>query len=155
MLSYFRSWIFLIYFIILTLLWYITFYFIWFNIFLILLNIFCVKTMFFRQKLCCFIIYECIPHDVAWEYTRGISIQRYCLTSIGIPIIKIRRPHDRLIFMMEIPYLERPSLYWNRTLYIPCNRHTCLFCFELLWLYHQFVMVPCDPLRRVTCGLFY
>ena len=34
------------------------------------------------------------------------------LYSIGIPIINIRRSHDRL-FIMEIPYLERTSLYWN------------------------------------------
>ena len=30
-----------------------------------------------------------------------------------ITIIKIRRFHDRLIFVSEIPYLERLSLYWD------------------------------------------
>ena len=38
-----------------------------------------------------------------FEILRGVSIKRCCLTSIGIPIIKIRRSHDRLIFIMEIP----------------------------------------------------
>ena len=37
------------------------------------------------------------------------------LTSIRIPIIKMRRSHDRLIyrpiFIMEITYLQRPSLH--------------------------------------------
>ena len=33
----------------------------------------------------------------------AVSISRCHLTSIGIPIIKIRRSHDRLIFIMEIP----------------------------------------------------
>ena len=31
------------------------------------------------------------------------SYQYRCLTNIGIPIIKIRRSHDRLIFIMGIP----------------------------------------------------
>ena len=42
-----------------------------------------------------------------------------CLTSIGIPIIKMRRSWDRLIFIVEIPTLARPdntatsqTLYW-------------------------------------------
>ena len=35
------------------------------------------------------------------------------LTRIEIPIIKIRRYHDRLIFIMVIPYLERSHWYWD------------------------------------------
>ena len=31
-----------------------------------------------------------------------------------IPMLKIRRSRDRIIFNMGIPFLERPSLYWNR-----------------------------------------
>ena len=38
-----------------------------------------------------------------------MSISRCHLTSIGIPIIKMRRSQDRLILIMEILYLERPS----------------------------------------------
>ena len=34
----------------------------------------------------------------------------YIITRIWIPITKIRRSHDRLIFIMEKLYLERPSL---------------------------------------------
>ena len=33
----------------------------------------------------------------------AVSIERSCLTSTGISIIKISRSHDRLIFKMEIP----------------------------------------------------
>ena len=32
---------------------------------------------------------------------------------MGLPIIKIRRSDDRLIFMMEITYLEIASSFWN------------------------------------------
>ena len=38
-----------------------------------------------------------------------------CLTSIGIPFIKIGGSHDRLIFIMEMPYPGKPSLYWEGT----------------------------------------
>ena len=41
-----------------------------------------------------------------------VSIWRCRLTSIGIPIIKIRRSHDRPIFIMEISYMIR--LYIER-----------------------------------------
>ena len=37
------------------------------------------------------------------------------LTSIGISIKKIRRSYGSLIFIMELSYLERWSLYWIRT----------------------------------------
>ena len=37
-----------------------------------------------------------------------------CLTSIGIPIIKIRLSHNCLVFIMGIPITkERQSLYWE------------------------------------------
>ena len=32
---------------------------------------------------------------------------------IGIPIIKIKRSHERRIFIMVVPYLERPPFYWD------------------------------------------
>ena len=35
---------------------------------------------------------------------------------IKIPIIKIRRFHDRLMIIMEIPYLERSSIFWDVSL---------------------------------------
>ena len=40
---------------------------------------------------------------------RSDSILRYCLTIIGIPIIKIRRSHYRPILIMEIPILLMTS----------------------------------------------
>ena len=49
----------------------------------------------------------------AWAILGLLSIWKYRLTSKGIPIIKIRRSHDSLIFITEIPYLERSSLYWD------------------------------------------
>ena len=39
--------------------------------------------------------------------------KRHRLISIRIPIIRLRQSHDRLIFMMEIIYMERPSLSRN------------------------------------------
>ena len=47
---------------------------------------------------------------------------------MNIPIIKIRRSWDRLIFIMEIPYIgERRSLYWTRPLvYLPTFVHRCV-----------------------------
>ena len=56
--------------------------------------------------------YDCaLTASVLWFYdmlSKGVS-----LTIIGIPIIKIRRSHDRPIFIMEIPIQEK-FLYWNR-----------------------------------------
>ena len=39
---------------------------------------------------------------------KAVSLQRFCLTGIRIPIIKIRWSDDRLIFIMEISihYIE-------------------------------------------------
>ena len=48
-------------------------------------------------------------------------IIRYCLTSIAIPIIKIRRSYNQLAIIMAIPYTERASLYWKR-----CPAHCVL-----------------------------
>ena len=50
-------------------------------------------------------IHTSIPVRVA------VSIQRCCLTSIQIPMLKIRRPHDRLIFNMGIPVPGKDDLY--------------------------------------------
>ena len=35
------------------------------------------------------------------------------VTDTESPIIRIRRSHDWLVFVMEYPYIERPSLYWD------------------------------------------
>ena len=40
-----------------------------------------------------------------------------------IPMFKIRRSRDRLIFNMGIPYLERRSLYWDGALVISGSLH--------------------------------
>ena len=45
--------------------------------------------------------------------TGDVSIYGCHLTGIGIPIIKIRRSHDNLIFTEKL-YREIQSLYWNR-----------------------------------------
>ena len=54
-----------------------------------------------------------VPRKLFHLMTSSMSILRRHLTSIGIPIIKIRPPHFRLIFVMEMPYLERPCWYWG------------------------------------------
>ena len=45
------------------------------------------------------------------KMVRVVSMQKYCHNSIGIPIIKIRRSHDHLIFIMGILNLKRLSLH--------------------------------------------
>ena len=40
------------------------------------------------------------------------------LTSIGIPIIKVRQSPDHLIFITRSPYLEGQSLNWNTVLFL-------------------------------------
>ena len=52
---------------------------------------------------------SCFDHG----YQGPVSIWRCRLTSIGVPIIKIRLSHDRLILILEIPYRERQYLYWH------------------------------------------
>ena len=42
-----------------------------------------------------------------------IPVQIYCLTSIGILIIKIRQYHNLLIFIVERPIHRKMSLYWD------------------------------------------
>ena len=72
-----------------------------------------------------------------------------------IPIIKIRRSHDRLMFITEILYLERPSLYWDSALAISpekgvalliliCNniiRHLS-FILEDIFVDHSYNVLP-------------
>ena len=41
----------------------------------------------------------------------AVSIKRCCLTGIGIPTLKIRRSHDRLIFNMGISTPGKDGLY--------------------------------------------
>ena len=41
----------------------------------------------------------------------SVSIYRCCLISIGIPMLKIRLSHDRLIFNMGIPIPGKDGLY--------------------------------------------
>ena len=51
-----------------------------------------------------------------------VSIWRCHLSNIGSFIIKRRRSHDHVIFIMEIPILERSSLYWDRALVFSCKK---------------------------------
>ena len=46
-------------------------------------------------------------------FTTGGRLNKKNLTSIGVPIIKTRWPS---FLYNEIPYLERPSLYWSEAL---------------------------------------
>ena len=45
-----------------------------------------------------------------------VLIYKYRLTNIGIPMLKIRRSHDRLIINIEFHTWEILSLYWDGTL---------------------------------------
>ena len=47
-------------------------------------------------------------------YQRLVSIYICCLTSKGIPMLKIRRSHDRLILNMGIPIPGKDGLYIER-----------------------------------------
>ena len=55
-------------------------------------------------------VYQNIVYDICSD------LGTVCVISIGIAIIKIRRSHDRLIFIMQIAYMERPYLYWDGAL---------------------------------------
>ena len=46
-----------------------------------------------------------------------------------IPIILTRRSRDRLIFIMEILYLETPSLYWDSALVTSTEKRVALFMY--------------------------
>ena len=41
----------------------------------------------------------------------AVSIRKTVLPGMAIPMLKIRRPNDRLIFNMEIPIPEKDGLY--------------------------------------------
>ena len=57
------------------------------------------------------ITYSC--HIFVKEAPGAVSLQRCHLTGLGIAIVRIKRLHNRLIFIMKIPYLQRRSLHWN------------------------------------------
>ena len=66
----------------------------------------------------------------------AISIWRHRPTSIGIQIIEIRRSH-RLIFNMRIPYLEKPSFYWNEAKgYIIKCENGLVLVYQILFCWH-------------------
>ena len=60
--------------------------------------------------------YDKTPYRVLKHGPGAVSIWICRLSRIGIPMLKIRRSLDRLIFNMAIAIhgLERPSLYWDR-----------------------------------------
>ena len=51
-------------------------------------------------------------NELHFDISRG-RLNRKMSCQYKIPIMKIRRFHDSLIFMMKIPHFERPSLYWD------------------------------------------
>ena len=68
----------------------------------------------------CFICYGAI--NIFTQHTGGCSIYIYIyrVTSIGIPMLKIRRSCDRLIFNMWIPIPGKDGLYIETG---PCSPH--------------------------------
>ena len=84
------------------------------------------------------------PRVVKFQIDLGASQYKDAVLPIGIPIIKIRRSRDRLIFIMEISYLERPSLYWDRALDISGT----------FWLNAKLQNIGVEPCRHVSYVLF-
>ena len=77
-------------------------------------------------------MYQINLPSVADQMNQGvIQISSCRLTSIGIPMLKIRRSHDRLIFNMGIPIPGKDGLYIETGpgthLSIFLNPHTCSF----------------------------
>ena len=56
----------------------------------------------------------------SWNRLGPISKQRPCFQGMGIPMLKIRRSWDRLIFNMRIPILVRR--------YLNIQTHTPIYC---------------------------
>ena len=78
---------------------------------------------------------------------RGCLFNIKCyLTCIGIPIIKIRKSSDRLIFIMGILHLERRSLCWNGV-FMTARNHWRNLCIKS-WL-HNCVISQDSPDMRV------
>ena len=56
-----------------------------------------------------------MPNTPTHARRRSLGLLHSCgLTSIGIPMLKIRRPRDRLIFSMGIPYLGKMGFILRR-----------------------------------------
>ena len=77
------------------------------------------------QMLSCYLVSAylfCNDYDII-HFRGGISLDRWRLTSIGIPMLKIRSSHDGLIFNVEIPIPGKDSLYiktgpWIRAMFL-------------------------------------
>ena len=57
------------------------------------------------------VIYIIHNQDQFLKSMGSVSTQSQNIAGMGVPIIKLQRPHDCLILKMEI---HRQSLYWNR-----------------------------------------
>ena len=67
-----------------------------------------------------------VDHCTTFYLDQGsVSIWRYRLTSIGIPMLKITRSHDRLIFNMGIPIHRKDGLYIDTGAWIFHLDYTC------------------------------
>ena len=78
-----------------------------------------------------------------------VSIWSCHLTNIGIPIIKMRRSHDRLISIMRFPYREKRSLHWDR----PCVRRQMMAPNRLSNLEHKLYMIWWDVVTLSENGI--
>ena len=84
------------------------------------------------------LIFETPLHS-SWRHC-NVAFAYFLLSGIGIPIIKIRWPHERLIFIMEIPILGKAVFTLRRNLYgvvyLLCLANMimrCLSNFRALW----------------------
>ena len=96
-----------------------------------------------------------IMSDAEWnkaadqlESTWAHLIKKISSYQYWVPIIKIRRSYDPLIFMMEIPYMERPFLWRYSIKYcLVIHMAECLGSVlkHILFHYHQY-MKYCMPI---------
>ena len=74
------------------------------------------------------------------------SIKIYRLTSIGIPIIKVRQSHDCVIFIMEVPILVRWHHYIDS-----CLKGFNSFC---SWISHSLALQTLSIILCVSGGVW-
>ena len=86
--------------------------------------------------------------NVATDAKGADSVQRWHLTSIGNPIVEIRRSHDRLISTMGFPILVRWHLYIELAIRIYSTSYICI----ILDQFHRKILQLWDILseNRIT-----
>ena len=82
----------------------------------------------------------------------AVSLSKYRLISISISIIRIRLIGDRLVFITEIPYMEKPLLYWNRAL-DPFAPELILLMIWIMHYRHILIFIENESLQLVPYSI--